>query len=173
MSTKKTVTEVKFPTLTTEDNEGFKQYLAELGRRSNMQVKTWDKIPGRHAIEAYGRNIALITLNNNGRFSVHTNETMLSELIPGSKVIKNGSLSVYITKCDNVPDAIKLIEELVQVRYKYAKDKEVIKAEVGNLKLVVNPVKETKKKSETKPAKTSKKKSELVFKEIKHEPNPA
>lgn len=164
-----TVTKVNFPTLKEENNVGFEAFLKELGKRANMDVKTWDKIPGRHAIAAYGRNIALVTLNKNGKFSIHTNEKLLNGKLPGSKIIKNGSLSVYITQCDNIPTAIELLKQLTEVRYNYAKDKKETTVDVSKMRLSTGKA-TTPAKKEKKTTVSKKEKPELVFKEIKHEP---
>lgn len=164
----KNITKVNFPTLKEESIEGFEKYLKELGNRANMEVKTWDKVPGRHAIAAYGRNIALVTLNKNGKFSVHTNEKMLSGKLQGSKIIKNGSLSVYITKCDNIPAAIELLKSLVDVRYTYAKDKTSTTADVSKIRLV--STKSESKSKNSKPTTPKKKRPAKTFTQIKPEP---
>lgn len=126
---------VKFPTLKTPDNEGLKAYLKELGRRANMSVKTWEKVPGRHAVEAYGRNIALVTVNKNGKFSVHTNEKMLSGIFPKAKIIKNGALSVYATKCDNQEAVVILLEALTKEMFIYRTKKELVPVDITEIDL--------------------------------------
>lgn len=131
----KPVTEVTFPKLTAKNNDGLKKYLDELGACENMEVKTWEKIAGRHAIAAYGKNIALVTINRNDKFAVHLNGKMLEGVLPGSNVIKNGALSVYITKCNNVEAIVNLLQNLIRARYVYAKDRTDSKVNVVNVKL--------------------------------------
>jgi len=133
----KPVTEIKeFPALTTPDNTGLKSWLTALAGIENINVKTWDKIPGRHAIEAYGKNIALVTVNKNGKFALHINAKMVDGNLPGSNIIKNGALSMYITKCNNVTALIKLLEDLTTARYQYAKDRTDTKVEVSKIELI-------------------------------------